>query len=214
MVLSRPLLRGWSHLLAFATVGIIGMFMLALTDAPPRHRLLIVLYLLCMLTMFGTSAMYHRGRWTAGEIALLRRLDHSTIFLAIAGTYTPVSVAAFEGTRMTVTLLVVWIGAAVGIALQFLPVQLPRLVFSLVYVVVGWSLLPSIVQLYDGLGPTGFALVLGGGVAYTAGAVVYAAKRPDPWPATFGFHEVFHLLTVVGGGLHLAAVGFFGLPKL
>lgn len=213
-VLDRPTMRGWLHAAAFATVGVIGLFMLALTDAPPRHRLLIVVYLLGTLAMFGVSALYHRGRWTDAELAWWRRLDHSTIFLAIAGAYTPISVAALHGWHLPATLLSVWIGAAVGIVLELAPLHLPRALFAIVYVVVGWSLLPSITQVYSGLGALGFALVLAGGIAYTAGAGVYAAKRPDPWPRTFGFHEVFHLLTVVGAGLHLAAIAFTALPKL
>jgi len=213
-VLLRPTLRGWIHVAAFAIVGIAGLLMLALTTASTGHRLLVVVYLLGTLAMFGVSAVYHRGRWTEAELAWWRRLDHSTIFLAIAGAYTPISVAALSDRSVTATLLTVWIGAAVGITLEFAPLQLPRAVFAVVYVVVGWSLLPSIAQLYRGLGALGFALVIAGGIAYTAGAGVYAAKRPDPWPRTFGFHEVFHLLTVVGAGLHLAAIAFTALPRL
>ena len=213
-VLLRPTLRGWLHVVAFATVGIIGMFMLALTEAPPRHRLLVVVYLFGTLAMFGVSALYHRGRWTDRELAWWRRLDHSMIFLAIAGAYTPISVAALHGWHLSATLLTVWIGAVIGVALELGPLHLPRAIFSIIYVIVGWSLLPSVVQLYQGLGPLGFSLVLAGGLAYTFGAVVYAAKRPNPWPRTFGFHEVFHLFTVIGAGLHLAAIAFTALPKL
>lgn len=213
-VLTRPRLRGWLHAVAFATIGVIGLFMLAGTDASPGHRLTIVVYLLGMLIMFGVSALYHRGRWTEREIAFWRRLDHATIFLAIAGTYTPISVAALDGWHRPVTLITVWTGAIVGIVLQLLPTKIPRALFTIVYVVVGWSLLPSIVQLFSGLGATGFSLVLAGGVAYTLGAVVYAAKRPDPWPRTFGYHEVFHLCTIIGGGLHLATIGLIALPRL
>jgi len=213
-VLARPLLRGWSHVLSFTTVGVIGLFMLAVTDTSNSHRLLIVVYLLGTLAMFGVSALYHRGRWTERENSIWRRLDHSTIFLAIAGAYTPVAVAGLDGGRRDLTVLVVWIGAAVGVALQWLPVAVPRAFFTIVYVVVGWSLAPSLPQLFDGLGALGTWLLLSGGVAYTAGAVVYALKRPDPWPRVFGYHEVFHFFTVVGAGLHLSTIGFVVLPRL
>jgi hemolysin III len=111
-------------------------------------------------------------------------------------------------------LIVVWSGTVVGITLQWVPVHVPRAVFTAVYVVVGWSLSIALPQLFTGLGPLGFALVLAGGCAYTAGAVVYALKRPDPWPAVFGYHEVFHLFTIIGAGLHLAAMSFVVSPML
>ena len=210
----KPLLRGWLHAGSFIIVGVLGMFMLALTDISPRNRLTILIYLLGTLAMFGVSALYHRGRWTAPQTAIWRRLDHSTIFLAIAGAYTPVCVAALTGWHRSATLATAWGGAVVGIALQWLPVKVPRALFTVVYVIVGWSVLPSIVQIFHGLGVVGFSLLIGGGLAYTGGAIVYAAKRPDPWPRVFGYHEVFHLLTVVGAGLHLATIGFVVLAKL
>jgi hemolysin III len=108
----------------------------------------------------------------------------------------------------------VWIGALIGILLQWLPRRVPRLLFTGVYVVVGWSMGLALPQLFHGMGALGFALILAGGVMYTLGAVVYAAKVPDPWPRVFGFHEVFHLCTVVAAGLHLAAIAFVVLPKL
>jgi hemolysin III len=213
-VLARPLLRGWSHVLSFTVVAVIGLFMLALTEAEPAHRVLVVVYLLGTLAMFGVSALYHRGRWTEREHGIWRRLDHSTIFLAIAGAYTPVSVAGLDGARREVTLVLVWTGAIVGVSLQWLPVHVPRALFTVVYVIVGWSLAPSLPQLFDGLGAAGTWLLLSGGVAYTGGAVIYALKRPDPWPRVFGYHEVFHLCTVIGAGLHLATIALVALPRL
>jgi hemolysin III len=174
----------------------------------------IVIYLLGTLAMFGVSALYHRGRWTERENAVWRRLDHSTIFLAIAGAYTPVAVAGLHGLHRSITLTIVWLGAAIGVALQWLPIKVPRALFTVVYVIVGWSLAPSLPQLFDGLGGVGTWLLLLGGVAYTAGAVVYALKRPDPWPRVFGYHEVFHMFTVLGAGLHLATIGLIVLPRL
>ncbi|MEO5898628.1 MAG: hemolysin III family protein [Ilumatobacteraceae bacterium] len=213
-VVLKPVLRGWSHVASFVIVGVIGLFLLASTDAPPRARLTLVIYLLGTLAMFGVSALYHRGVWSDGALSVWRRLDHSTIFLAIAGGYTPISVACLDGWHRDAVLCAAWGGALLGITLQWLPMHVPRALFTVVYVVVGWSIGLALPQLVHGMGVAGFLLVLAGGLAYTLGALVYALKRPDPWPRVFGFHEVFHLLTVVGAGLHLAAIAFVVAPKL
>ena len=210
----KPLLRGWSHAVSFVVVLILGLLLLALTSAARGGRLALVVYLLGLLAMFGVSAMYHRGHWSPKALARWRKLDHSTIFLAIAGTYTPVAIVGLDGWRRATVLVVVWSGAALGIALQWIPVHVPRALSTAVYVVVGWSISIALPQVFQGIGAVGFVLILAGGLAYTAGAVVYALKRPDPWPAVFGYHEVFHLLTVVGAGLQLAAVAFIVSPML
>ncbi len=210
----KPLLRGWSHVVSFAVVGVLGLFMMAYATASPARRLTLVVYLLGTLAMFGVSALYHRGLWTDAARGVWRRLDHSTIFLAIAGAYTPISVVCLTGWRLPAMLGVVWGGAAAGITLQWLPVHVPRALFTAVYLVVGWSMAVAFPQLFRGIGAVGFSLVLAGGVAYTAGAVIYALKRPDPWPRVFGYHEVFHLLTVIAAGLHLAAIALVVAPKL
>lgn len=210
----KPLLRGWSHVVSFAVVGVLGLFMLAYATAPPSRRLTLVIYLLGTLAMFGVSALYHRGLWTDAARSVWRRLDHSTIFLAIAGAYTPISVACLTGWHRSAVLGAAWGGAVVGITLQWLPVHVPRALFTIVYLVVGWSMAIALPQLFHGIGAVGFSLVMAGGVAYTVGAVIYALKRPDPWPRVFGYHEVFHLLTVVAAGLHLAAIALVVAPKL
>ena len=210
----KPLLRGWSHAVSFVVVVILGLLLLALTSAARGGRMALVVYLLGLLAMFGVSAMYHRGHWSPKALARWRKLDHSTIFLAIAGTYTPVAIVGLDGWRRATVLVVVWSGAALGIALQWIPVHVPRALSTAVYVVVGWSISIALPQVFQGIGTVGFVLILAGGLAYTAGAVVYALKRPDPWPAVFGYHEVFHLLTVVGAGLQLAAVAFIVSPML
>jgi hemolysin III len=214
IALDKPLLRGWFHVVSFLVVGIIGLFMLALTTASPADRLTLVVYLLGTLSMFGVSALYHRGRWTERQTSVWKRLDHSTIFLAIAGAYTPVAFAALSGWHRPAVLLTAWIGAFIGISLQWVPVHLPRALFTVMYVVVGWSISPSMGEAIRGLGWVGFSLLMAGGLAYTFGAVVYALKRPDPWPRVFGYHEVFHAMTVVGAGLHLATIAFIAIPRL
>lgn len=208
----KPLLRGWSHVVAFAVAAILGGVLVSRAHGPGA-RPAVVIYVVGLCTMLGVSALYHRLRWGPAALGVMRKLDHSTIFLAIAGTYTPVAWLVLSGWQRVAVLAMVWGGTVVGIAIQWLPVNAPRWAFTAVYAVVGWSAMVAIPMLYDGLGPTGFLLLIGGGIAYTAGAVVYALKRPDPWPQVFGYHEVFHAFTVAGAALHMATIAFVVLPN-
>ena len=209
---AKPLLRGWSHVIAFvAAAALCGVLVGLAPGALARGTTIVYLAGLC--AMFGVSSLYHRVRWSPQAHALVGRIDHSTIFAAIAGTYTPVAVLALHGWARVAVLGIVWGGTVVGVSLAWSRVQLPRWLFTAIYAVVGWALLAAVPQLPGSLGWLGLGLLGGGGVAYTLGAVVYATKRPDPWPRVFGFHEVFHLGTVIGAGLHLAAVGFVILPR-
>lgn len=210
----KPLLRGWSHVIAFGVVAVLGVILLAAADVSTTERLWLLVYVLGTLAMFGVSALYHRGRWQPHALSIMKRLDHSTIFLAIAGAYTPIAATVLHGWQQPAVLSAAWGGAAFGVLLEWLPFHTPRALFTAVYVVVGWAAALALPMLYDGLGATGFGLVLGGGVAYTAGAVAYALKRPDPWPSVFGFHEVFHLCTIIGAGCHLAAIAFVVTPRM
>lgn len=209
----KPLLRGWSHTVAFVVFCALGIVMVSTADADGRQRAMLVIYLVGTLLMLGVSALYHRLPWRPVARARIRKLDHSTIFLAIAGAYTPVMATALHGWQRPAVLSIAWGGAVVGITLQWLPVHVPRALFTAVYVVVGWCAALAFPQLLDGLGGTGFGLVIGGGGLYTIGAIVYAAKWPDPWPTVFGFHEVFHLFTIGGAGCHLAAIAFEVIPR-
>jgi hemolysin III len=213
-VLAKPLLRGWSHVLAFTTVAVLGIIMLVVAQASASERLWLAIYVAGTLTMFGVSALYHRLRWNDRGRLIMRRLDHSAIFLAIAGAYTPVMAVALHGWQNVVVLCAAWGGTVVGMTLEWLPIHVPRPLFTAVYVIVGWSAAVAFPQLLRSLGGAGFGLVLGGGVLYTIGAVVYALKRPDPWPRVFGFHEIFHLFTVAGAGCHLAAIAFYVVPLM
>ena len=212
-ILMKPLLRGWSHVAAFATVIALGSWLIAEAAGTARGPALMVVYVAGTGAMFGVSSLYHRLPWQPMTRAVMSKLDHCTIFLAIAGAYTPIAVVALDGWHRPSVLWTAWIGAAVGIALQWVPFHLPRWAFAAVYVVVGWAAAPSFAELYSGLGVLGFMLVLGGGLAYTVGALVYARKRPDPWPRVFGFHEVFHVCTIIGAGLHFAAMAIVVVPK-
>lgn len=208
------MLRGWSHVVAFVAVTALGTVLVAASQASTSERWWLTIYVAGTMAMFGVSSLYHRVPWRARGFGVMRRLDHSTIFLAIAGAYTPTAIVALHGWQRPAVLATVWTGAFVGVLLEWLPVHVPRPLFTSVYVIVGWSAALALPQLFDNLGPTGFGLLLGGGLLYTAGAVVYATKRPDPWPRVFGFHEVFHAFTVGGAGCHLAAIAFTVVPRM
>jgi hemolysin III len=212
--LVKPLLRGWSHVLAFTVIAVLGIIMLVAADASASERVWLGVYVAGTLTMFGVSASYHTLRWAPHGRSIMRRLDHSAIFLAIAGAYTPIMAVALTGWQKAVVLGAAWGGAVVGMTLEWLPLKVPRPLFTAIYVIVGWSAAIAFPQLYRSLGGVGFALVLGGGLLYTIGAVVYALKRPDPWPRVFGFHEIFHLFTIAGAGCHLAAIAFYVVPLM
>jgi hemolysin III len=208
----KPLLRGWSHVVAFvAAAALCGV----LVGRAPGGlaRVTAIIYLAGLCAMFGVSSLFHRVRWSPRAHTLVGRIDHSAIFAAIAGTYTPVAVLALEGWARAAVLGIVWGGTAIGVGLEWSRIELPRWLFTAIYALVGWALLAALPQLPGAFGWLGIGLIGGGGIAYTLGAVVYATKRPDPWPRVFGFHEVFHLGTVIGAGLHLAAIGFVILPR-
>ncbi len=207
-----PRLRGVLHQWAFVVAVVAGT---AVVVAAPTagSALVLAVYATSMATLFGVSALFHRHRWGPVGRRRMRRADHSTIFFAIAGSYTAVGGIALTGVPRTVLLVVVWAGAVGGVALRQLWLDAPKWAVAVPYVVVGWSALTVLPPLLHVLGATGFALLVAGGLAYTAGAVVYARKRPDPVPTVFGYHEVFHACTVVGFALHYAVIAGFVLPR-
>jgi hemolysin III len=208
----RPLLRGWLHLGAFCAWLVGGPFLIA--AAPDTGAAVaLTVYVVGMLVMFGTSAAFHRVRWSAPAWRRMRRADHSAIFIGTAATTTAVAVLALSGWPEVLVLVLVWTSAAAGIALRQFWLDAPQWAVAVPYVAVGW--LPPVVvapELLHSLGWAAFALMIAAGVAYTCGALVYARKRPDPWPRVFGFHEVFHACTLVGAALLAAVVVFYALP--
>ncbi len=167
-----------------------------------------------MLIMFGVSAGFHRVRWSAPAWRRMRRADHSAIFIGIAGTCTGLAGLALHGWAQALVLSLVWGGALVGIVVRQSWLDAPQWAVAVPYVVVGWCPLVVAPQLVRAVGWGGFAIMLGAGVAYTGGALVYARKRPDPWPDVFGFHEVFHACTVVGAGLFAILIAGIALPRV
>ncbi|MGA8725641.1 MAG: hemolysin III family protein [Acidimicrobiales bacterium] len=207
----KPVLRGVIHQVAFF-VSLASGLALILVAPTTGSALVMAVYAVSISSLFGTSTLFHRRTWGPVGRRRMRRADHSAIFLAIAGTYTAVAGIALDGWARTTLLAIVWAGALVGIAIRQLWLDAPKWVITIPYVTVGWAALVVLPQLERALGPAGFTLLLLGGLAYSAGAVVYAAKRPNPVPGVFGYHEVFHACTVVGAVLHYVAIAFFVLP--
>jgi hemolysin III len=170
-------------------------------------------YAASVSALLGTSALYHRIDWVRPRArAWMRRLDHSMIFVLIAGTYTPFSLLVLDGPLATAVLIVVWAGALGGIVLNLVWITAPKWLTATVYVALGWVAVIAMPQLAEALGAAGVALLFGGGLLYTAGAVVYALQRPNPAPTVFGYHEIFHALVLAAAVAHFAVVAFYALP--
>jgi hemolysin III len=207
----KPRLRGVFHQVAFFVSMVSGVVLIVV--APTLgSKLIMAVYALSISTLFGVSALFHRHTWGPVGRRRMRRADHSTIFIAIAGSYTAVAGIALGGWARTTVLCIVWGGAVVGITLRQVWLDAPKWVIALPYVVVGWAAVAVLPQLERALGPEGFALLLVGGLAYSAGAVVYAVKRPNPVPGVLGYHEVFHACTIVGAVFHFIVIAWFVLP--
>jgi hemolysin III len=210
--LVKPRLRGVSHQWAFFVSLLTGT---ALVIAAPSGRatLAAAVYAASVAALFGTSALYHRITWASQAARRwMRRLDHSMIFLLIAGTYTPFALLSLSGGLATAILIAVWAGAGAGILLKLVWIDAPKWLVAVIYVTLGWVAVAAFPELYDALGVTAVAMVAAGGVLYTAGALIYATRRPDPAPAVFGYHEVFHALVIVAAALQYAVVAFYVLP--
>lgn len=208
----KPRLRGLSHQWAFF-VSLVTGTALVITAPSGQATIAAAVYACSVAGLFGASALYHRVNWSsAAARAWMRRLDHSMIFLLIAGTYTPFALLALTGTLAKAILLAVWAGALAGIVFKLVWISAPKWLIAAVYVVLGWVAVAAFPQLIERLGVLPTALVAAGGVLYTAGAVIYALRRPDPVPTVFGYHELFHALVIAAAALQYAAVAFFVLP--
>jgi hemolysin III len=198
----KPLLRGVSHEAA-AFVALVGWIVLVAVAPSAQARTAAHVYAATLFALFAISAAYHRPTWSPRMRAWMRRLDHSAIFLLIAGTYTPLCLL-LGGRRGGIMLAVAWIGAALGVAESVLWVRTPKPILAALCVALGWVALPILPAVRDAVGTGGLVLLGAGGAAYTAGAIVYATRRPDPWPRVFGYHEVFHALVIVAAACHFA----------
>jgi hemolysin III len=208
---AKPRLRGWLHAGTFPVAIVAGLLLVAL--APTRDgRIAGAIYTLTAALLFGISALYHRGEWSPRVHGVLRRFDHANIFLIIAGTYTPFTIMLLDGRNATILLLLVWLGALIGIAFRVLWVGAPRWSYVPVYIALGWAAMFWLPSFASRGGAAVLVLIIVGGLAYSAGAIIYGLKRPNPSPRWFGFHEIFHACTLAGFlahhiGVWLAAFG-------
>ncbi|GAB2445040.1 PAQR family membrane homeostasis protein TrhA [Streptosporangium sandarakinum] len=201
----KPRLRGWLHAGALP-VAIIAGYVLVALGPTLQARLAAAIYAITSGLLFGVSATYHRGTLSPRLEGVLRRLDHANIYLIIAGTYTPFALLALDGPARVVVLAVIWTGAVAGVLFRVLWISAPRLLSTALYIALGWTAVFVLPQLLSGAGVAAVALVIAGGVLYTAGGVVYGLRRPDPSPRWFGFHEVFHAFTVAAYVVQYVAV--------
>jgi hemolysin III len=201
----KPRLRGWLHAGMFPAVLISGVFLTALADST-RGRIACGVYTLTACLLFGVSALYHRGNWSARVAGVLRRLDHANIFLIIAGTYTPLTILLLHDGRRVLLLWGIWAAAVAGIAFRVFWVGAPRWLYTPCYIAMGWA---AVFFLPDFLRTGGIAVlvcVIVGGVLYSAGGVIYGMQRPNPSPRWFGFHEVFHSFTLAAFVVHYVGI--------
>ncbi|WP_345215738.1 PAQR family membrane homeostasis protein TrhA [Georgenia halophila] len=201
----KPAMRGWIHLGTTPLALVAGLALVALS--PTREaRISTAVFALSAVVLFGTSAVYHRGTWSARWYGILRRADHSNIFLLIAGTYTPLAVLLLDSSTATLLLVIAWSGALLGIAGRLLWLDAPRWLYVPIYMALGWVSFWFLPTFWRTGGPLVVSLILLGGLAYTLGALAYGMRRPNPSPRRFGFHEIFHVGTVVGWACHFTAV--------
>ena len=206
-----PKLRGVMHAWAmwFALVAVI---VLALYAPTGLARAAALVYGVGLCALFAASGLYHRWRWNPRWRPLLRRVDHSTIFIFIAASYTPIALLVLSGTVQIVVLASAWVGALAGVALSVAWISAPRWLAAACYLALGWVAIIAMPQLAEKLGVAPFVLFAVGGGLYTLGAIVYASQRPNPWPRIFGFHEVFHTLVVAAAVVHFVAMAGWVIP--
>jgi hemolysin III len=209
----KPRLRGVSHEWAFFVSLFLGAGLIVAARTP-RATLAVAIYAASLSALLGTSALYHRVEWRRPNARRwMRRLDHSMIFFLIAGTYTPFALLVLHGALANAILIVVWIGAIAGAIIETIWIDHPKWVAAVIYMSLGWVAVAAFPELWSEMGIAGTLLVAAGGLLYTAGAVVYATQRPDPNPAVFGYHEVFHLFVLAAAAAHFSAIAFFALPS-
>ena len=201
----KPRLRGWIHAGTFPLAVVSGL-VLVLLAPPGRAKVATSIFAVTAALLFGVSALYHRGTWSPRTAGVLKRLDHSNIFLIIAGTYTPFTVLLLPEGPARLMLWLVWGGALAGIAFRVFWVGAPRWLYVPVYVALGWAAVFFLPEFLQFGGVAVLSLVVAGGILYTLGGIVYAIKRPNPSPRYFGFHEIFHVLTVVAFLTHYVGI--------
>lgn len=205
MLPAKPVLRGVSHQVAFVMALGAGAFLVTHAASLPAQGAAGV-YALCMAAMFGISALYHRRTWGETGRRRMRRLDHAAIFLMIAGSYTPIAALALPPSSGSPLLGVMWALTVAAVLQKLFWAHAPKPVSVALYLLLGWVGLPFLPQIAAVMGPVALGLIVAGGVCYSVGALIYALRRPDPFPRIFGYHEVFHALVIVASALHFMAI--------
>ena len=206
--LGKPRMRGWLHAYAFFVAVVAGVVLCTIAATRPGWSPFVscVVYSVTVCALFGTSALYHRRVWSERGYQIMRRLDHSMIFIFIAGTYTPFAVLLLPTRTATIILGIVWAGAIGGVTLKLLRPHGSRWLSAPLYLALGWVALAVIPDIFRNGGVACLLLLLAGGLAYTVGAIFYAMRRPNPWPTVFGHHEFFHACTLVAAICHHVAI--------
>jgi len=207
----KPRLRGISHTAAFIAALPLGV-LLALYANTPRERVAVIVFAAAVAAMFGASALYHRGNWSDRPRRWMRTLDHTGIFVLIAGTYTAFGLLVLDGAWRWAVLGIVWGGAVLAVLVNVTWRSSPQWLTGVVAIALGWVGVVVAPKFAGEIGAGGMTLVVAGGLAYTAGAVIFAMRRPNPYPKTFGYHEIFHVLVITAVACHYVAVAFFAVP--
>lgn len=208
--IGKPRMRGWLHTYAFFVALVSGIVLCSIAATRPGWAPLVscVIYSLTVCGLFGTSALYHRRVWSERGYQVMRRMDHSMIFVFIAGTYTPLCAMLLTTRQATIMLAVVWGGALAGVALKLIWPHAPRWVSAPLYLALGWVAVAMLPEILHGGGVAALVLLIVGGAIYSIGAVFYALRRPNPWPTVFGHHEFFHACTLLAALCHHIAIYF------
>ncbi|MDG4778421.1 hemolysin III family protein [Micromonospora sp. WMMD961] len=208
--IGKPRMRGWLHTYAFFVAVACGIVLCSIAATRPGWAPLVscLIYSLTVCGLFGTSALYHRRVWSERGYQVMRRMDHSMIFVFIAGTYTPLCVMLLAPRPATVMLALVWAGALAGVALKLVWPHAPRWVSAPLYLALGWVAVAMLPEILHGGGVAALVLLIVGGAIYSVGAIFYALRRPNPWPTVFGHHEFFHACTLLAALCHHIAIYF------
>ncbi|MGC4810287.1 PAQR family membrane homeostasis protein TrhA [Micromonospora sp. DT228] len=208
--IGKPRMRGWLHTYAFFVALVCGVVLCSIAATRPGWAPLVscLIYSVTVCGLFGTSALYHRRVWSERGYQVMRRMDHSMIFVFIAGTYTPLCTMLLAPRPATVMLALVWGGALAGVAVKVIWPHAPRWVSAPLYLALGWVAVAMLPEILHGGGVAALALLIAGGLIYSVGAVFYALRRPNPWPTVFGHHEFFHACTLLAALCHHIAIYF------
>jgi hemolysin III len=205
---TRPVLRGVFHQIGFSVSLVVGTLLIVGADGA-RQQVAASVFAAAVAVCFGSSALYHRITWTPQLRAWMRKVDHAGVYFLIAGTYTPVCLLVLTGAWRWTVLAIVCAGSAAAATLKFVWAAAPKWLAAAIGIALGWAAVAVLPQMASRLDPAGVALLGAGGLVYTAGAIVYARRRPDPVPAVFGYHELFHVLTLIAVSCQYVAIAFF-----